>query len=351
MSSDNETKSKKETNAWVTLVMKGDVYTITACVCAESLIASKTKFDRVCMVTKDVSETARSLLRKSFTHVVDVNYLSCKTVQLTPVPEKIYQNWKNDSFTKWQCLLLTQYEKVIFIDSDIVVQENIDHLFEMDAPAACFSTPFAEPYTKKGFINYYMHNKKEIQHGEKVLKSDIEKAFKNSFVINGGLVLLQPDKKIYQAMISLLFPSFSSSSFFSSLSENKDSCFGYSKCKSMVDEQLITLLYVSLEKQWTHISCLYNWYVGRKEWLKCIKEDEDAVPKVWHYYGIKPWMWEKDAWPDLKTWWKYASPLLETKEGKELGTALEKQKKDYTEQVVQNPGNGLFKLKALKTKK
>ncbi len=59
-----------------------------------------------------------------------------------------------------------RYEKVLFLDADTVILSNIDHLFELKAPAATFSSPWAQPWgaNGSGMTNPYL----SIQHGERI---------------------------------------------------------------------------------------------------------------------------------------------------------------------------------------
>lgn len=65
-----ERKKESERRAFVLLVMKGDAYVPGALVAAYSLRLTGSSADLVCMVTPDVTETARKRLAVAFTKVV-----------------------------------------------------------------------------------------------------------------------------------------------------------------------------------------------------------------------------------------------------------------------------------------
>lgn len=294
------TQEKKEKRAYVTLVMKGDSYVPTACACAQALRDSKAQADLVCMITSDVKQT--DLLKRVFDHLVVVPYVSFPVLNLSTKQEYYYSSWKSESFTKWQCLNL-DYDKIMFIDADLIVLENIDHLFNLQAPAGCFSTPWAYPYAKTGGVyNPYLNKGKEMDNGDTIPYTLASKALDSkSFVVNGGLVLLQPDKSMFKKLIALL---------------EEKKIYGFKNCVSMFDEQAIVDLYIRCKINWTHIHQIYNFFVGKTEWLKQTKEKE----KTYHYYGVKPWLWAEDAWDDLKVWHNFVLKCLKKEEIKKCIT-------------------------------
>ncbi|EDO41547.1 predicted protein, partial [Nematostella vectensis] len=117
--------------AWVTLVMLGDGYAAGALAVAHSLRMVQTKHDLVCMVTPDVTNPTRRHLRVVYDDVIEVPYIRQKCrLFLSPDQSRMYNDWIEFSFTKWNCLNLVQYERVMFIDADMVVKVNSDDLFE-----------------------------------------------------------------------------------------------------------------------------------------------------------------------------------------------------------------------------
>jgi alpha-N-acetylglucosamine transferase len=72
---------------------------------------------------------------------------------------------------------LSDYEKVIFVDADMIHIASCDDLFDLNAPAATFSRREAEPYVtgttgkmfangkSKGVRNPYI---KYLRHGDKI---------------------------------------------------------------------------------------------------------------------------------------------------------------------------------------
>jgi len=112
-------------------------YFLGAAVLAHSLRTSS--FDKVILVTPDVSSGCREVLAHLYTDVIEVDYLSINK-QISPALYKNPQTTRfGDVFTKLQVLSLTAYDKVMFLDLDTLVIDcpRLDRVFEeVQAPAA-----------------------------------------------------------------------------------------------------------------------------------------------------------------------------------------------------------------------
>ena len=183
------TKSKY---AYVWSIFKGDRYIPGILISAWSIKRTNTKYDLVCMVTHDVSEKARKILRKNSIKVIEVPYIQGTTKFKTGRQQELYENWLNISYTKWNCLNLTQYKKIFLLDADVVVTQNIDYIFDKyKRPAGTFYNPWS--YVKRSSIkNFYKY--------KKVIKPDlIKKALsKGGFVMIATSVLIKPNKKYFE---------------------------------------------------------------------------------------------------------------------------------------------------------
>jgi lipopolysaccharide biosynthesis glycosyltransferase len=275
-------------NAYMCLVMRGDTYVPGAIVVAHSIRKTKTKNDICCMVTPDVSAYAIEQLKIAFDYVILVQYIQVSTKKLRSLKiENLYGAWKSFAYTKWNMLNMTQYKKVMFMDADILVVENIDALFELQTPAGTFSLSQAKPFVKKGVYNPY----KTIRHGHYVDTKEIQEGFK-SFLCIGTTLILTPNAehfKMYIKMIMSMTP------------------FGFELCINGTDEQSIVWFYHNiLAARWTHIGQEYNMIPWKqKTWMP-----KNSKPYVLHYVGeLKPWQLSKDTWGDLLLWWEYADDV------------------------------------------
>jgi hypothetical protein len=289
--------------AWVVLLMLGRAYTPGALVIAESLRALKTKHEIVCMVTDDVPHEVRALLRGTpnnpiYDDVVEVPYVVQRTHPFdTKKRAELYSGWIDRSFTKWNCLQLTQYDRVILVDADVVAIANCDDLFELRPPAACYSNPWAYPWqTRGGLPNPYLKCKPrhhglayDLPHGALVPASQIEEALRTrSFVGWGAMVLLEPDAAKYEAFLTMLHAA---------------PVFGEEyNAMSGADELAIAAFYAREGGEWTHIHQRYLAIPWKQNWVS-----RDI--RAYHYHGRKPWDMKPDEWPDLADWWRVADRL------------------------------------------
>ncbi|EDO37890.1 predicted protein, partial [Nematostella vectensis] len=117
--------------AYVTLVMCGDEYSQGALALAWSLRQQDTKHELVVMATPDVSVRALRLLKKLYDRVLSISYIETKVnCRLRGKRYREENKWMNHIMTKARMLKLTEYSKIIWLDADMLVTENIDSLFD-----------------------------------------------------------------------------------------------------------------------------------------------------------------------------------------------------------------------------
>src|SRR5699024_657216 len=104
-------------NAICTLVMGGNDYIPGAVALAHSCRLYSTAA-LVCMVTSDVTD--RDPLVGAYDDVVEVPYISVDAPQfIGRRANEIYSPWIGNAPTKWRCLALDTYDKVLFLDADM----------------------------------------------------------------------------------------------------------------------------------------------------------------------------------------------------------------------------------------
>lgn len=301
-------------NAYVYCIFGDARYIMGALTCAHSLKKTGTKFDIVCMITDDINTRENiQILETVFDSIVEIPLLTMFTKDMrTKRQMELYSSWKNMGCTKWNCLGLVKYKKVMIVDADKIILECPDELFNLSAPAGTFSSPYAENFGNKrgGMFNPY----KGLNHGDTVAREmidiglngmDFKKFTKSSFVLIGTMVLLEPSKDHYAQFIDMIH------------TYDAKNPFGYPNCNSMMDEQILVHFYRSRERiKWSFIHQKWNWVVWTKNWLDYKKEH----PAVLHYFGVKPWNMSPAEWLDLNVWWKFASNMVD-------------------DLIVSNPGN------------
>lgn len=208
------------------------------------------------MITPDVSESSRQSL-ECYYRLVQIDYITYKCPpMITTRQNQMYGNWINYAFTKWQCLSLYEYEKIIYLDADHLVVKNIDHLFELNAPALCFTDE-----------NYGYYDK--ITFGQTITTKMMSNYFKfNKILCKGGTVLFKPDLFLYRTIKSLL--------------NSSNRCLTKNRYHNGYDEQILLQAMIKLNMNVTQLSVLYVWNAGSYQRL-----NKNIEPYVINYYGDK----------------------------------------------------------------
>lgn len=114
-----EQETEKGKFAYVTLLYSNFVSGTRAL--GQSLRDTGTKADTVVLVTPDVSDGTKTLLKKDGWTVLPV--------EVTNNPNAGYQSRLIYVYTKLLIFGLTEYDRIVFLDSDVLVLENVDELF------------------------------------------------------------------------------------------------------------------------------------------------------------------------------------------------------------------------------
>jgi len=209
-----------------------------------SLYRTKTPYDRLILVTPDVSEEYQIYLKTIYTDVVPIEYMK--------VNASIFQDQATrfrDVFTKLECLALTSYSKVILLDLDMIITQNMDHLFDLEAPAACLK-------------------RDDWPHGKLIPSSMICSHGRLVGSINAGLMLLKPDMIELKAI--------------------KDDIMTNSKMLKFKypEQDYLSLRYCS---KWTSISFQYNYQFGLTHRTKKYGYKMDQIYVIHYSSSYKPW--------------------------------------------------------------
>lgn len=229
---------------YVTVLYGDNVYITGAVVLGFSLMKTESRYDRIVLVTPDVTKHSIEILSQVYTKIVPIDY-----VKVNP---NIFLDEKTrfrDVFTKLRCLDLIQYEKIIILDLDMIITKNIDHLFNLNAPAACL---------KKNYVPY----------GKRINPDTICSDNKLVGSINAGLMLLVPDREEW-------------------LDIQNDILTNNSLLKYRYPEQdYISLRYCN---QWTSITFNYNFQFGLTDRVKKCKYTHDNIYVIHYSSSFKPW--------------------------------------------------------------
>ncbi|CAG4965643.1 unnamed protein product [Colias eurytheme] len=134
--------------AWVTLATN-DSYGLGALVLAHSLRRVGSTYPAVILITPSVTDAMRDRLRAVFAEVITVDVLDSQDathLALLQRPEL------GITFTKIHCWNLTQYDRCVFLDADILVVQNCDELFEREELSAAPDVGWPDCFNSGVFV-------------------------------------------------------------------------------------------------------------------------------------------------------------------------------------------------------
>lgn len=134
--------------AWVTLATN-DSYSVGALTLAHSLRRVQTTKKVVIMITEEVGDTMKTVLREVFDQVIVVDPLDSKDLAHL---ELLDRTELGITFTKIQCWTLTDYTKCVFLDADTLLLQNSDELFEREEFSAAPDAGWPDCFNSGVFV-------------------------------------------------------------------------------------------------------------------------------------------------------------------------------------------------------
>ena len=138
--------------SYVTL-LTDDTYAYGVILLNESLKQVKSKYPLHVLITESVSEPVKEILKQ--------NNIKFDLIDIISMPEEIYNYnksinlkqaiiWK-DQYTKFHLFNLTKYNKIVYLDADILILKNLDHLFNKPHMTAAIDGEYFNLYSKVFF--------------------------------------------------------------------------------------------------------------------------------------------------------------------------------------------------------
>lgn len=109
--------------AYATILHSAQMYVCGAITAAQSIRMSGSTRDLVILVDETISEYHRGGLKAAGWKIHTI-----QRIRNPKAEPEAYNEWNYSKFRLWQ---LTDYDKIIFIDADLLILRNIDFLFEM----------------------------------------------------------------------------------------------------------------------------------------------------------------------------------------------------------------------------
>ncbi len=253
--------------AYVTTLCNGDGYLPGVAALGKSLDAHGATFPRIVLVTADVPAKARERLKKLGWQLRDVEPLD------NPHPKKaqLFERFQS-VYTKLRAWQLTDLEKVVLLDADLITLQNIDDLFDRPSIAAA--------------PDFFLPDR-----------------------FNSGLVVLEPSAETFESMLQALWetPSY----------DGGDQGFlniFYSDWYSMDVAHRLPAGY-NLQ------SFIFQFLRGHRS----LKEALVREAKVIHYSVQKPWLAKSVLTGGSEAWWDsyFGAYPEEAKEWKRRWHAME----------------------------
>ncbi|CAN8258861.1 unnamed protein product [Cochlearia groenlandica] len=216
--------------AYATILHSAHVYVCGAIAAAQSIRQSGSTRDLVILVDDNISGYHRSGLEAAGWQIRTIQRIR------NPKAEKdAYNEWNYSKFRLWQ---LTDYDKIIFIDADLLILRNIDFLF---------STP------------------------------EISATGNNGTLFNSGVMVIEPCNCTFQLLMDHI---------------NEIESYNGG------DQGYLNEVYTWWHRIPKHMNFLKHFWVGDEDDVRRKKTDlfgaEPPVLYVLHYLGMKPWLCYRD---------------------------------------------------------
>lgn len=233
--------------AYVTLIYGGNKYLDGVILTGLGLRKQNVKYDLVCLITEDCIEYI-NIIKIIYDKVIVIPYITPnkKFENDIIIKNHIYENKFIDTCTKFNIFNkdILNYDKVLFVDSDLIPIKNFDDLFTCNTPA--------------GWLEY-RYNEFKIGWGEHEIKPNslipydkINLTKKMRTSINGGLYLIEPNKDTFNDIINYLSNNEKFNKYFPGM---YDIFLGkFMKNKYMSEQDILTVYF----KDWYYISGFYN---------------------------------------------------------------------------------------------
>ncbi|KAJ7945266.1 Hexosyltransferase [Quillaja saponaria] len=247
--------------AYATILHSAHVYVCGAIAAAQSIRMSGSTRDLVILVDETISVYHRSGLEEAGWKIRIIRRIR------NPKAEKdAYNEWNYSKFRLWQ---LTDYDKIIFIDADLIILRNIDFLFGMP---------------------------------------EISATGNNGTLFNSGVMVIEPSNCTFKLLMDHI---------------NEIESYNGG------DQGYLNEIFTWWHRIPRHMNFLKHFWIGDDEEKKQMKTQlfgaEPPILYVLHYLGLKPWLcfrdydcnWNWDIMQEFTSdvahekWWKVHDAMPE----------------------------------------
>ncbi|KAI3936416.1 hypothetical protein MKW98_000690 [Papaver atlanticum] len=247
--------------AYAMILHSADIYVCGAIAAAQSIRSAGSTRDLVMLVDDTISEYHRSGLAAAGWKIRTI-----ERIRNPKAGENAYNEWNYSKFRLWQ---LTDYDKIIFIDADLLILRNIDFLFGMP---------------------------------------EITATGNDATLFNSGVMVIEPSNCTFQLLMDHI---------------NEIESYNGG------DQGYLNEIFTWWHRIPRHMNFLKHFWEGDEEEKKLMKTAlfgaDPPVLYVLHYLGRKPWIcfrdydcnWNSDISQEFasdaahKTWWKVHDAMPE----------------------------------------
>lgn len=157
---------------------------INCLVFAASLRDTGTPHDRVLLLVEGTDPFERKILEPFFSRVLEIKPIKVPDTSFTnQTPPRL-----RGAFDKLWAFSLAEYDKVVMIDTDTLINHNIDHLFDLPTPSV-----------------FVCDDKYAWVTGEPVLAEDMAPNLgKRHGYINSGVMVISPSTDLFSSLLTTL---------------------------------------------------------------------------------------------------------------------------------------------------
>lgn len=177
-------------------VLSTDNYLDGVLILNENLKHLKSKYPLLCLINEKISDYTKNML-----NCFGIKYKVINMIEYDYFSEN-NDYWKY-TFDKLNIFTLTEYEKIVYLDSDLLILENLDHLFNESHLTMALDYPFGDNYNSGVMIlkpNLDDYNRL-IEYSRKC--NEEGKKYSDQNIINNCCDNINPLPIKYNKMVSL----------------------------------------------------------------------------------------------------------------------------------------------------
>lgn len=284
--------------AYVTLLTR-DNYLPGILVLQRSLRAVGTRYPLVAMITPGLAEATLRIMEREGITTTTIDYLMPLPEQNGPVLD-VYDGRFHDTWTKLRVFGLEGYDRIVMLDSDMVIRKNMDDLFSLDIPRdwiaathVCACNPRQLPHYPSDWIPANCAHSSVTHPGGITSPPEIAPDSPRPYSqLNSGLVVLHPSHELEAQLVEYLHTSPLVSTW------------------TFPDQDLLSSFFAG---RWRVLPYVYNALQPMAKVHPPLWRDEEV--HCLHYIGpTKPWNGREAYDPLYKTsndwWWEVYDELM-----------------------------------------